>query len=722
MNIYENEAGPLVPAPTSGETKRAAFLAREATIGDSSPTKDAVRPPIGATQRAIVDGSARPVALGVNFDALPLELRALKQWVLWRYLWRDGRWTKVPLRPSGLHASVKNALTWNSFDAVRAAYAAGGFNGVGFVLRGDLGLVGVDVDHQLGADGRWSEEALAITSSFASYTEISPSGRGLRFLVRGALSAPGNKRGDFEIYGRRRFVTLTGQHLGGSPLSIESNQNAINDFQARYTTRPQNPHPHPRPTSSARVPLGDEELLHKARRAKSGNKFRALFERGDLSPCRGDASAADMALCGSLAFWTGRSAEQMDRLFRRSSLMRGKWDAVHSGDGRTYGQMTIDAAIAGCARIYGETRNDNAIRETGAKNGDNLAGANEEAVDARNPNAEADTRKINFPDIEIVPGLATNDIGNGQRFAAQHQQWDRYCAPWKTWMIYNASDGRWVRDGRGEVEALAKTTANSIALEAVQEKGEDKRAALLRHAARSTSRGKREVMLKDAQSETGMVLCPGDFDQNPWLLNVQNGTLDLRTGQLRPHSPDDLHSRLAPVAFDPRAKCPLFEHFIGGVFGGDAEMIDCIGRALGSSLTGITRDQVFFPFIGKGSNGKSTLLQTMVKLLGDYAHELDPDTIMVKKHERIAVDIADLHNIRFAVTSESDGEQRLHEGKIKRMTGGEQLTGERKFEHPFTFWPQFKLFLNTNHLPKIHGTDRGIWRRVMPIPFEQTFW
>lgn len=330
--------------------------------------------------------------------------------------------------------------------------------------------------------------------------------------------------------------------------------------------------------------------------------------------------------------------------------------------------------------------------------------------------------KINSGDMESISKqrFSCDDIGNGKRFAWQHQHHLRFCAAWKSWLHYDGV--RWVRDDTGVADECAKATARSIKEEARWEKSSRRKLALNKHARKTAQRAKRTTMLQDAASEPGMSVDANDFDTDPYLLNVANGTLDLRTGQLRPHSSADHISKLAPVIFDPQAECPRFKMAVSSIFANSHPLIDCWQRVCGYALTGDTSEQVAFILHGTGANGKTTIMQIVEEMLGDYAIELEPETIMVRSQERMATDIAQLHNIRLFKTSESSDTHRLNEGKVKKMTGGEKLTGERKFEHPFQFKPQFKLFLVTNKLPDIRGSDEGIWRRLMPFPFDVHFW
>ena len=645
---------------------------------------------------------ACPVALPVIFENIPAHLRALNSWVLWSFEWSSerGKWTKPLLQPSGHYAKVNAPSTWNSFEAVRAAYETGNFDGVGIVLTEEDDVVGVDLDKQTGKFGSLSELAVEALEAFDTYSERSPSGNGIRLFCTGTMEAKGhNNRKGVEIYRDAHYLTVTGHRIEGTPKTVEPAQDAINAFVAHHFPNSATP-----PSSSQtqkgsapdieapRLKLHPDEILPRARAAKNGHKFRTLYDFGDLSDYENDESAADMALCRLLAFWCGRRPEVIDQLFRGSALFKApgraaKWDGPCSG-GLTYGQYTIKRVLESCTQFFGDQK----------------------------PVSVSDA------DVPVTCGFKADDIGNSQRFAAQHQSRARYCPPWKCWLIYDRDEGRWVRDECFVVEALAKATARSIDREAGDIEDEAKRDAMRKFAKQSTDRSRRQKMLEDARSEDDMIIRPTQLDIDRYLFNVQNGTIDLRTGKIRPHAPEDRLSQLAPVVFDPKAKCPVFEKFIADILGGDEELIEFMAQVLGYTLSGETDQQIFFPVVGEGSNGKSSLIQTVRRLMGTYAREFDPRTFMVQNTERIATDIADLMGVRMAITSESTATQRLDEGKVKRMTGMEDLVGEHKFEHPFTFSPQFKLFLVTNHLPQIKGTDHGIWRRMAPVPFEQHFW
>jgi P4 family phage/plasmid primase-like protien len=215
---------------------------------------------------------------------------------------------------------------------------------------------------------------------------------------------------------------------------------------------------------------------------------------------------------------------------------------------------------------------------------------------------------------------------------------------------------------------------------------------------------------------------PMALDADPWLLNCANGTVDLRTGILREHRAADLITKLAPVAYDIAAQAPRFRTFLSEIFAEDAAVVEFLGRWFGYAATGVTREQKLVFHWGKGSNGKSTLIETIESVLGDYATTA-PQGLLTAKNgdERHPAEIADLHGRRLVTASESEEGAKLREAFIKLTTGGDKLKGRRLYGQLFQFSPTHKLQLLTNHKPQIRGSDFAIWRRILLIPYTQTF-
>jgi putative DNA primase/helicase len=318
----------------------------------------------------------------------------------------------------------------------------------------------------------------------------------------------------------------------------------------------------------------------------------------------------------------------------------------------------------------------------------------------------------------IRPRAHLTDVGNGQRFALQHGAWVRYCWPWHSWLLWTGT--HWQRDPGNGVLELAKATAKAIYLEAGGAATPDDRDRLARWAAKSENEKLLRSMLALAQSEPGIPVLPEDLDTDPWALNLTNGTLDLKSGTLRPHHRDDRITKCIPVAYDPAAGCPQWLAVLGRIFDGRAPLITFLQRALGYSLTGDCSEQVLFVLWGSGANGKTTLLTTAVTMMGDYALSTRPETLMVKKGDQIPNDVARLRGARLVIAVEADGGQRLAEGLVKQMTGQDRMSARFMRQEYFDFTPNFKVFLATNHKPLIRDTTHSMWRRVRLLPFSVT--
>lgn len=310
------------------------------------------------------------------------------------------------------------------------------------------------------------------------------------------------------------------------------------------------------------------------------------------------------------------------------------------------------------------------------------------------------------------------DLGNARRLVAQHGEDLRYCFPWSCWLVW---DGRvWRKDETGEVMRLAKSTVSSIYVEASQETDDARRRELGRHATTSQSQPRLTAMIELAKSETNVPALPDELDSDKWILNVENGVVDLRSGTLRPHERSDLMTRCAPVEWDPTAKCPKFTRFLLQVSGSRREQVRFLQRVVGYCLTGSTREQKLFFFYGAGANGKSTFLEAIRALLGEYAMQTPTQTLMARRGDSIPNDIARLKGARFASAVENEEGARLAESLVKQLTGGDRITARFMRAEFFEYLPQFKIIMAGNHKPDVRGSDKGIWRRICLVPFDTT--
>jgi len=307
------------------------------------------------------------------------------------------------------------------------------------------------------------------------------------------------------------------------------------------------------------------------------------------------------------------------------------------------------------------------------------------------------------------------DVGNAERFVRLHKDTARHVPAWG-WLVWDGH--RWAPDETNAVTRLAIETVRAIYREAAECTDINKRKQIADHAKRSESKQRIEAMLKLAEALVADP--PSAFDRDPYLLNVLNGTIDLKTMQLREHSREDHITKLAPVAFDPEADCPLWKAFLDRIFDGNHALISFLQRAVGYALTGDTREQCLFILWGTGANGKSTFVNTIQAILGDYALQTPTETLLAKRPEYIPNDIARLKGARFVSAIESAEGRKLNEPLIKQMTGGDKISARFLHREWFDFYPEFKIFLATNHKPVIRGTDHAIWRRIRLIPFTVT--
>jgi putative DNA primase/helicase len=311
----------------------------------------------------------------------------------------------------------------------------------------------------------------------------------------------------------------------------------------------------------------------------------------------------------------------------------------------------------------------------------------------------------------------TTELGNAERLAFRHGPSIRYCSEWDTWFIWN--NHRWEPDTTGKIFLLAQNTVRSIYGEAEQANVSEIRTKLADHARKSETKYAIESMVSLAKSM--LPIRPSDLDGDPFLLNCENVTVDLRTGKCRPHDCRDWLTKGSPVKYDPQATCPVWDRFLNRIFNHNEELIRYLHRVIGYSLTGAVSEKALFMFYGDGDNGKTTLLEAVRYILGDYAGVVEINSLMQKaSNSEQQHAIADLKGKRFVTASEVTEGQRFNEAKIKHITGMGRLKGRRMYGHAFEFDPQFKLFIDANHKPLIRETDNAIWNRVRLVPFKES--
>lgn len=618
---------------------------------------------------------------------IPEELRQLNQWVCWQGIpdpTRPGKIKKVPINAkTGGNAQSNNPDTWTDYET--AVNASSKYSGIGLMFAN--GYFGIDIDgveqeikaYKAGDNDNIVAEFIY---SLESYAEYSQSGKGIHIICRGTLPEGGRRRGNVEMYQEGRFFIMTG-NVAAEYGDIMDCTETIKPLHAKYIGRDQARAANT--AASTPVNLDDDQIIAAAMRSKQGAGFKALYE-GLWQGLYTNQSDADMAFANMLAFWFGRDKRRMDAIFRRSGLMRDKWDRRTSGD-KTYGDLTLNKAILDCNEVY---------TPGGSMDGYSL------------------TIRGQQPEPEPIKMYSYDDTGNADRFVDRYNNEVRYSYIDKLWYTYTGQ--KWLSDHTGEVNKMVDTMLPDLKKELAFCVDDDQEKALNKHIKYTRSNKGKSALVKEVQHRVSIL--PSDFDRDIWALNTKSGVLDLRSGQLSDHHYSQYLSKITNVEYSDKADCPRWRQFLQDIFDGNGELIRYIQKAVGYSLTGSTKEQCIFFLYGTGRNGKSTFLEVISDLLGDYTCNIQPETIMVRKVSSSAnSDIARLKGARYVTTVEPEEGVRLNEGLVKQLTGGDRITARHLYGQEFEFNPEFKIWMGTNHKPIIRGRDDGIWRRLHLIPF-----
>jgi putative DNA primase/helicase len=330
---------------------------------------------------------------------------------------------------------------------------------------------------------------------------------------------------------------------------------------------------------------------------------------------------------------------------------------------------------------------------------------------------EWEPTEITVESLDLKDASARTDVANAKRFSAMFRRDVRWCEPWGKWLVWDGA--RWSGDAERRIDTMAKRVADQVWKETAKllPKVDFATGKELTAFARSTASARGiSNMLALAKSEPGVPLLPKMLDTDPWAFNCANGTLNLRTGELRPHDRGDLLTKICPVEYDATATCPNWLAMLDGILG--PELTGYIQRATGYSLTGSVQEQCLFICYGMGSNGKSTFLNAMLETFGkDYSMQAADGLLMAKGGETHPTERADLFGRRFVSSVEVEDGKRFAESLVKQLTGGDVIRARRMREDFWEYVPTHKLWMGVNHKPVIRGTDHGIWRRMKLIPF-----
>jgi putative DNA primase/helicase len=302
-----------------------------------------------------------------------------------------------------------------------------------------------------------------------------------------------------------------------------------------------------------------------------------------------------------------------------------------------------------------------------------------------------------------------SDLGNAKRLVAKYGSEIRYCNEMKKWFTWNGH--KWEEDKVMSVRAYATEVVRMIPEEHAMIPDKTLRDKLFKHALKSESRSSIESMVELAKSEKSICITRESLDGSPYLFHVKNGYIDLMTEEFHPPDSNLLNNKVANVSFDSEARCPLWERFLNEIMNNNLELMKYLQKAIGYSLTGSVDERSIFILHGTGANGKSTFINTIRNIFGDYAMQTPTSTLLVKNPNFISNDLARLCSARLVVGTELNEGQRFDESLIKQMTGKDNITSRFLYQESFEYFPRYKVFLLTNHLPTIHGTDNAIWGR-----------
>lgn len=635
----------------------------------------------------------------------------IPQFFIWRLEWDgvESKYKKIPCAHDGSAYAIDASLpaNWTNYDTAQAivetlratapadrtlTYA------IGWWMTPGCGYWFYDLDGVV-VDGALTPIASAMIAAFPNaMVEFSSSRRGVHIFGSGnvpehSTRPPAELRRagyawEFYTSGRGIAFGLDGKAQGCADARYD-----MAEFVARYFPKAAISDLSDGRRPEWRGPADDDVLIERMLKARLsaaaafGNKTSLPDLWAGNAP---HTSESDMALLSHLAFWCGCDAERMIRLMWRSGLKRDKWTSH-----RTYLTLSAENAIAGCSAVY------------------------QEPVQASPTIGEEGTAS------------ATSDLANARRLANHHGK-DMMNVPGIGWHVWEGN-GPWQHDD-GKAQKLAFGLGKIIQAEAdaledwandetILGSDEQKRRKEIQKTLGRWARSSEFVVsvrhtLEAAQ--TMLTVKADQLDASPMLVGTPSGVIDLSTCTQREHRREDRITKRVACDYDPTARAPLWDSFVHRVMGGDAELIAYLQTLCGYMLSGQRGEHALPVLHGSGANGKSTFLATIQTLMGDYAGTASPGLLLARKDSDQLAAIAALRGLRLVVVSESGETERLDESRVKQITGGDRLTGRPLYQNFIEFTPTHIAVLQSNHRPRVNGTDDGIWRRLKLVPFAQT--
>ena len=674
-----------------------------------------------------------------NPNGIPEYLKQRPQWIVWgkrtrQYkdeLLKDGKLNRIPFEPrTGEVAKSNDPNSWGTISDAILAYQSAWYNGIGFMFAENDGLVGITLNHcfLVGTKTLIPEAKQIIARFDATFAEISPSGDGsgdgLHIYCFGLASHCGKSEYApwLELYGKditghrsNRYFCVTGNRF--------SKTREITDCQAslswlhqtfKVPATPAITSPIPATTisndSSSRLEKDDFKAIP-ATRAITSSVPATTISNDSSSRLEKDVFKAfdEEVLKAQLASEDSQNAQR----FKSAS---SSWAApVTTGEVET---ALLNDQPFNSASALNELCNHREAQRTIAS-GFNGTGTRAEpekvlkhiATQAKSTVGAAASSVVS-PDAK--PAFPFTDLGNAEQFVHLYGDQVRYCHQNKSWYIWNGR--RWERDRKMRSMELVHKTVRSILTDAANTRLSKEQAKLAaKHAFKSENSTRMKAILEHARPKVS--LAQDELDAHPMLLNVKNGIVDLKTGQLLPHNPKLLLSQIANTAFDPTASCSRWLEFVNWCFKGDQNLINFVQKGIGYSIAGEIREQNFFVLYGNSDNGKSTFINVIRLLLGDYGYAA-PHTLVIKqRHEGHPTELAALKGRRIVAVSETNKNAPLNIRRMKDLTN-RTMTARFMGGNFFEFSQNHTIWIDTNHRPVINDpNDAGIWKRVKPVPF-----
>ncbi len=309
------------------------------------------------------------------------------------------------------------------------------------------------------------------------------------------------------------------------------------------------------------------------------------------------------------------------------------------------------------------------------------------------------------------------DITNRDYFLKAFGDKIRFCVKYNKFLVWNGTCWEVDNDGYVEEECVEFVHQMYRGLRFITDL--ELQRAFEKHLIKSESFRRIQSLIGLLKMSKAIKVRDSDLDTDNYLFNTEKLTLDLKNGKGLPPNPKNLSTKKSVFIYKDDAQCPIWDKFLMQIFDNDLGLIHFVQKAMGYALCGDVKEQCIFILWGTGANGKSTFLNTLQTLFGDYACSTATETFMKKTSEQ-SNDLARLKGMRLVTTTEIEQGKAISESLIKQITGGDMITARFLYGEFFSFAPTFKIFMATNHKPKIRGADNGIWRRIKMIPFTVT--